>query len=86
MFEQHIPFAVIVLAIVIGNLVKAVPITPGGMGTYELALAGVFTSCGSPVGDGIPHCGYRSPDQKPRHPGRGDRLDLLSRGLGDPKH
>jgi len=42
MFHQQIPFAVIVLAIVIGNLVKAVPITPGGIGTYELSLAITF--------------------------------------------
>ena len=39
MFGQEIPFAVIVLAIVIGNLVKAVPVTPGGVGTYELSVA-----------------------------------------------
>ena len=42
MFEQQIPFAVIVLAIVFGNLVKAVPITPGGIGTYEIAVATTF--------------------------------------------
>ena len=42
MFQQQVPFAVIVLAIVIGNLVKAVPLTPGGIGTYELALAVTF--------------------------------------------
>jgi len=46
MFEQQIPFAVIVLAIVIGNLVKAVPITPGGVGTYELSLALTFELAG----------------------------------------
>ena len=39
MFGEQIPFAVIVLAIVIGNLVKAVPITPGGIGTYEASVA-----------------------------------------------
>ncbi|MGB7787411.1 lysylphosphatidylglycerol synthase transmembrane domain-containing protein [Methanoregula sp.] len=43
MFEQQIPFAVIVLAVVIGNLVKAVPLTPGGIGTYEYALYTTFT-------------------------------------------
>ena len=43
MFEQHIPFAVIVLAVVVGNLVKAVPLTPGGIGTYELSLALIFS-------------------------------------------
>jgi hypothetical protein len=42
MFEQQIPFAIIVLAIVIGNLVKAVPLTPGGIGTYEASLAITF--------------------------------------------
>jgi hypothetical protein len=39
MFGQQVPFAVIVLAIVIGNLVKAVPLTPGGIGTYEASVA-----------------------------------------------
>jgi uncharacterized protein (TIRG00374 family) len=46
MFEQKIEFAIIVLAIVIGNLVKAVPLTPGGIGTYEFALAATFTLAG----------------------------------------
>jgi uncharacterized protein (TIRG00374 family) len=46
MFGQQIPFAVIVLAIVIGNLVKAVPLTPGGIGTYEFALAATFLLAG----------------------------------------
>jgi len=46
MFEQQIPFAVVILAIVIGNLVKAVPITPGGIGTYELAVAATFEIAG----------------------------------------
>lgn len=39
MFQQQIPVLIVILAIVIGNLVKAVPITPGGMGTYEAAVA-----------------------------------------------
>jgi len=46
MFGESIPFAVIVLAIVVGNLVKAVPLTPGGVGTYELAVALTFTAAG----------------------------------------
>jgi uncharacterized protein (TIRG00374 family) len=46
MFQQTIPIAVIVLAIVIGNLVKAIPLTPGGVGTYELAVALTFTAAG----------------------------------------
>jgi hypothetical protein len=46
MFELQIPFAMVVLAVVIGNLVKAVPLTPGGMGTYEAALAITFGLAG----------------------------------------
>jgi uncharacterized protein (TIRG00374 family) len=46
MFQQEIPFMVVVLAIVIGNLVKAVPITPGGVGTYEVSLALTFELAG----------------------------------------
>ncbi len=39
MFGAAVPFVVVTLAIVIGNLVKAVPLTPGGVGTYEVAVA-----------------------------------------------
>ncbi|MDI6720630.1 lysylphosphatidylglycerol synthase transmembrane domain-containing protein [Methanoculleus sp.] len=46
MFGESIPFMVIMLAIVIGNLIKAVPITPGGVGTYEFALAITFELAG----------------------------------------
>ncbi len=49
MFQQQIPFAVVALAIVIGNLVKAVPITPGGIGTYEPALTATFLLFGVPL-------------------------------------
>ncbi|MDK2916988.1 MAG: glycosyltransferase AglD [Euryarchaeota archaeon] len=49
MFQAPVPFAIVVLAIVIGNLVKAVPITPGGVGTYELALALTFGLAGTPA-------------------------------------
>ena len=48
MFQQQIPFAVVALAIVIGNLVKAVPLTPGGIGTYEPALTATFFLFGVP--------------------------------------
>ena len=47
MFRQEIPFAVILLAVVAGNLIKAVPLTPGGVGTYEFALAVVFELSGT---------------------------------------
>jgi hypothetical protein len=46
MFQQQIPFAIVVLAIVIGNLVKAIPLTPGGVGTYEISLAITFGLAG----------------------------------------
>jgi uncharacterized protein (TIRG00374 family) len=49
MFQVPVPFGIVVLAIVIGNLVKAVPITPGGVGTYELALALTFGLAGTPA-------------------------------------
>lgn len=49
MFNTNIPFFVIVIAIVIGNLVKAVPITPGGVGTYELAVALTLEVSGTPA-------------------------------------
>ena len=49
MFQVSIPFGIVVLAIVIGNLVKAVPLTPGGVGTYELALALTFGLAGTPA-------------------------------------
>ncbi|WAC05623.1 MAG: lysylphosphatidylglycerol synthase transmembrane domain-containing protein [Methanoregula sp.] len=47
MFEQNIPFVTVVLAIVIGNLIKAVPITPGGIGTYEFFVANIFILAGA---------------------------------------
>jgi uncharacterized membrane protein YbhN (UPF0104 family) len=42
MFSLEIAFPLVLLAIVIGNLVKAVPITPGGLGTYEAVMATAF--------------------------------------------
>jgi uncharacterized membrane protein YbhN (UPF0104 family) len=49
MFRQELAFPVVVLAIAIGNLVKAIPITPGGIGTYEAALAITFGLAGMPA-------------------------------------
>ncbi|WP_332450710.1 lysylphosphatidylglycerol synthase transmembrane domain-containing protein [Methanoculleus sp.] len=49
MFQVPVPFGIVILAIVIGNLVKAVPVTPGGVGTYELALALTFGLAGTPA-------------------------------------
>ena len=42
MLSVDVPFMLVLLAIIIGNLIKAVPITPGGIGTYEAALAIIF--------------------------------------------
>ena len=53
MFQQQIPFLIVVLAIVIGNLVKAVPITPGGMGTYEVAVAVTLELAGVEPGTAV---------------------------------
>jgi uncharacterized protein (TIRG00374 family) len=39
MFRVEISLAVVLLAVVVGNLFKAVPLTPGGIGTYEAAVA-----------------------------------------------
>jgi uncharacterized membrane protein YbhN (UPF0104 family) len=53
MFGQSLTlslFCVVSLAIVIGNLIKAFPFTPGGIGTYEAALAFIFSFAGVPVG------------------------------------
>ena len=47
MFVQEIPFEIVLLAVVAGNLVKAVPLTPGGVGTYEFALAVIFELAGT---------------------------------------
>lgn len=49
MFQAVVPLGIVVLAIVIGNLVKAVPVTPGGVGTYELALALTLGLAGIPA-------------------------------------
>src|SRR5690606_36207237 len=46
MFGVTIPFAVVTLAIVVGNLVKAIPLTPGGSGNNELALVAIVSSPG----------------------------------------
>jgi uncharacterized membrane protein YbhN (UPF0104 family) len=39
MFQAEISLSVVILAVVVGNLFKAVPVTPGGIGTYEAAVA-----------------------------------------------
>ena len=49
MFGCTVAFPIIILAVVIGNLVKAIPITPGGIGTYELAVAVVLGIGGVPA-------------------------------------
>ena len=48
MFHAPLDVASVVLAIVVGNLVKAVPITPGGLGTYEFTVAAILERGGIP--------------------------------------
>jgi uncharacterized protein (TIRG00374 family) len=36
----------VMLAVAIANIVKAVPITPGGIGTYEAVVTGILTAFG----------------------------------------
>ena len=49
MFRETVSLPLVILAIAIGNLVKAVPVTPGGIGTYEAALAITFSLAGMPA-------------------------------------
>ena len=49
MFGCDVNILLVLLAVVIGNLVKAIPITPGGIGTYELALAVILGIGGIPA-------------------------------------
>jgi len=39
-------FAVVILAVSIANIAKAIPITPGGIGTYEAAMTGILAMAG----------------------------------------
>ncbi len=48
MFQAPLDVPSVVLAIVIGNLVKAVPITPGGLGTYEFTVQTILERGGTP--------------------------------------
>lgn len=48
MFGAEVSIAVVVLAVVVGNLAKAVPVTPGGIGTYEAAVAVILALAGTP--------------------------------------
>lgn len=47
MFQARISLAVVLLAVVVGNLFKAVPLTPGGIGTYEAAVAVILVLSGT---------------------------------------
>ncbi|MEN6517402.1 MAG: lysylphosphatidylglycerol synthase transmembrane domain-containing protein [Methanospirillum sp.] len=48
MFHAPLDIPSVALAIVVGNLVKAVPITPGGLGTYEFTVAAILERGGVP--------------------------------------
>ncbi|MBC7114785.1 MAG: flippase-like domain-containing protein [Archaeoglobi archaeon] len=43
------PFLLVLLSISIGNLIKAFPLTPGGIGTYEAGVTAILSSGGVPV-------------------------------------
>lgn len=47
MFQAEISLAVVILAVVVGNLAKAVPLTPGGIGTYEAFVWGILALSGT---------------------------------------
>lgn len=44
------PLGALLLAYVVGQLVAAVPITPGGIGVVETAMTGVLVAAGAPAG------------------------------------
>jgi len=48
MLQAPLDIPTVVLAIVVGNLVKAVPITPGGLGTYEFTVQTILERGGVP--------------------------------------
>ncbi|MEM2925633.1 MAG: flippase-like domain-containing protein [Methanocellales archaeon] len=48
-FNSTAALSLVFLAVTLGNLVKVVPLTPGGIGTYEGALAIVFKLGGIPA-------------------------------------
>ena len=43
-------FLLAVIAVSFGNLTKVLPITPGGIGTYEAGVTAILTSGGVPPG------------------------------------
>lgn len=44
-------FPLVVLAVTIANIAKIIPITPGGIGTYEVVMTGIFVALG--VNEGL---------------------------------
>lgn len=51
--ESQVSFAAVLLAFSVGRLVGAIPITPGGLGTTDLALTGVLTAFGADPDDAL---------------------------------
>jgi uncharacterized protein (TIRG00374 family) len=41
-----VDFWVVALDVAIANIVKAIPITPGGIGAYEVVVTGILTAFG----------------------------------------
>jgi uncharacterized membrane protein YbhN (UPF0104 family) len=48
---QRMPLLPVVLVYVVGQLVAAVPITPGGVGIVEATMTGLLVAAGAPAGE-----------------------------------
>lgn len=51
--HNSLPAAVVVLSYTIAVLVGTIPITPGGLGTYDASLAGMLSLFGMPLADAV---------------------------------
>lgn len=49
MFHVEVSFVVVIFAITIANLSKTIPLTPGGIGVYEVILATILSLGGVPI-------------------------------------
>ncbi len=48
MFQVSVSFVVVLFAVMIANISKTIPLTPGGIGVYEVIVAGVLSLGGVP--------------------------------------
>jgi len=47
----NVSFWIIMLAVAISNIVKAIPVTPGGIGAYEITMTGILAAFGLNMGE-----------------------------------